>query len=117
MDKSEFLEVAPSYYALAIISIILDNHLVHTKDEIIEKYSSYDPDDPENPFCLVSDGKLLDRSLLLLESQEIIRIELDHFGPPLIIPHTNFETRFDRLCDEGNAIYDRFRSIGSTRDQ
>jgi hypothetical protein len=115
VEKDQFIEVAPRYYALAVISEFGREFTTTTRRQIIEYFSEQgDSSDPEDLRYRVKDGRLLERALSLLQEEGLIIVEVDHFGPELISPTDNFHVAWN-LVSSTNGIYSRYERIGRTK--
>lgn len=119
MDKAKFVEVAPAYYALAIVVVLLKSYGPTTRSDVVGKHAVYDEDDPENPHLRVVDGPLLAKAIALLEQEKLIRLEEDYFGPELIHATDNFQSDLDNEFSIGEiySLYDKYKRAGVGKDQ
>lgn len=114
MEKKEFLEVAPRYYALAVVNRFERDFSTTTRSQIVEDFSIRgDSSDPEERIALLGNSKLLDKALDILQEERLIEVEPDHFGPPLVIPKDEFSHNWDSLVI-ANAIYSRYNRVNYT---
>ena len=114
MDKAEFIEKAPRYYALAVLSHLLVNMLPITKFDVIEAFAYYD-EDAQDSYQRIESGALLNAAIKLLVAENLITLELDDFAPELIIPSDSLPQELIDLSDLG-VLYDRYRRAGAKRD-
>ena len=69
MEKAEFIEKAPAYYALAIISELLKGSETTTHFAIVEAYWVNDEDSYGNGYSRIEKGRLFDLGLEILTKE------------------------------------------------
>jgi hypothetical protein len=98
MDKSEFLEKAPLYYALAIGLCFASGANAQTRHAIRDEYTlQSDPDDPDTQVCLVDVDVIWDRAIAWLTARGFIESLTDPFGPPIYVRNDTFGQRWHEL--------------------
>jgi len=102
MDKSEFVDIAPEYYALAVIEFLRKpgTGSVISEGEIHHEYTQ------DREFgSLLTHAPILKRTMALLAEYGIVVIRTDPFGPPIYM--TNNEV--DRVSAVDEAGLRAFR--------
>ena len=98
MDKSEFVQKAPLYYALAIAYIFSDNDVPRTRRFIQEQFFTYD-EDGQIHYGLLNSHPLWDRAIAWLAKERMIEAHEDAFGPSIYVPTDGFHDRWQTLCE------------------
>ena len=121
MDKARFIESAPRYYALAILSHLMTNQSATTINVIVNSFADSHPDDPDesvDSVVRIRYGTLLDRALKLLAEKNLIVSEKDDFGPTLIEAVEWFEQALEREPDDSlSTLFRRFQKMGNQRNE
>jgi hypothetical protein len=130
MDKAEFIEEAPVYYALAIAaSMARSSHFVSKNTIAKEFFITLDDNDPESSVNLLSDATLWNRAVVWLQSRDMLAVKTHTFGPPIYgrgegyseawsaLTQTDgiFKT-YDDLRDGDNWLFEALRAIHTTRE-
>ena len=116
MDKAEFISKAPQYYALAIISHLLQELTATTKTDIVNSFAQPHEDDPDEIYYRVSEGRMLDLAIRLLVDRRLVTLELDDFAPPLIVPAEEFRTEWELLYSDAGSLYWKYERVGRTKN-
>src|SRR5580692_2552967 len=103
MDKAEFVEKAPLYYALAIAVHFVDLNRPQIRDSIRRSYQTNEyalllPGSETEFDSLLDADPIWDSAIAWLTAQELIEIHTDAFGPTVYVPGAEFRTKFDVLC-------------------
>ena len=99
MDKAKFVASAPNYYALAVIDYMIQNPIPATKNEIFGKYFIDTSEHEDDGYFLLHDGRLFDIAIEILTTNNLVSVDIDDFGPPIIIPSENFSEKFQNYCN------------------
>jgi hypothetical protein len=97
MDKAEFIDRAPVYYALAIAVALIkaDGPL----SEYMVKHAFPETDEMSGQEgSLIDRWMLWDRAVAWLLARDMIKIKYDAFGPPIFAKSISFEEELDALA-------------------
>jgi hypothetical protein len=84
MDKKQFVERAPIYYALAIVAYFKDTALqVASLGAMEEFYSVPNDDDPSESYSYIGKYLVLDRAVEWLVQRDVVSEIADDFGPSI----------------------------------
>jgi len=65
----------------------------------------------------VREGKLFDRALRLLVERQLVVVEVDDFGPPLVLPAEDFGDAWRETCADPLSPFGRYMRVGKTKDR
>lgn len=101
MDKSDFISIAPAYYAAAIAGRIRNfDDKEMTIDELEEYFIQYELGE-----CLTNQT-LIDEALTRLSAMGMVEVMADHFGPTHFIKGNHFEEMWEVLiADRASPFY------------
>jgi hypothetical protein len=118
MDKAEFVEKAPLYYAVAALIVSNARGGPITKAEIVDHFSVYNSDDPTDPYERIEPGSLLDAAISLLVEEKVFTLEVDDFAPELIIQENGIDDLLDIEWGGNFAkLWAKYQRAGSKREQ
>jgi hypothetical protein len=115
MDKAEYIERAPAYYALAIAAVLERAPGPMTEYKISAHYPKEDHGAPE-PQGLLDKGLLWQRAISWLEAREMISVKYDRFGPPIYFKAPDFSEKFDELTVDEDLPFAHYHAAGRTDD-
>lgn len=115
MDKAEYIESAPTYYALAIAAVLEKAPGPMTEYKIQGHYTRQDDGDPE-PVSLLGRTLIWQRALVWLEARKLISVKYDRFGPPIYFKSPDFNEKFDELTDDEDLPFASYHAAGRTED-
>lgn len=96
MDKAEFVEKAPPYYALAIAVVLRRQDNPRTEHQLKSEYPDHSDGAPE-PESLLDRWVLWDGAVAWLLARNMIKIRHDPFGPPIFSKGPQFEENWEVL--------------------
>jgi hypothetical protein len=97
MDKNEFLEHAPKYYALAIAVQISALGSTVSRNAIRQALTFPDDSEEDGLFCLVDNHFLWERAIEWLNARGMIDVVKGPFGPELYTRSSQFSDQFSVL--------------------
>src|SRR4051812_24599460 len=97
MDKSEFIKLAPQYYALAIGLSFEYKGSPLTRQSIMNEYLFHD-DEGDDPYSLVDDFSIWNLAIDWLRQRDMIVVYTDPFGPPIYNKSSTFDSQWNDLC-------------------
>jgi hypothetical protein len=117
MDKAEFVEKAPLYYALAI-SVALERSTGPLPEfKMRAMFPNMDdaqhPDDQGN---LLGRWMIWERAVSWLLARHMIKIRSDPFGPPIYSQSDDFRGQWDRLLRDENLPFSTYHAAGQSDD-
>lgn len=115
MDKAEYVERAPIYYALAIAAVLERAAGPLTEYKIRGNYPKQEDGDPD-PGSLLDKGLLWQRAIAWLEARDLISVKYDRFGPPIYFKSTDFSSKFDDLTANEDIPFAHYHAAGRTDD-
>lgn len=115
MDKKEYTERAPGYYALAIAAVLEKSPGPMTEYKIRAHYPREDDGDPE-PGSLLDRTLLWQRAIVWLEARDMISVKYDRFGPPIYFKGAEFSEKFDELTVDEDLPFSPYNAAGRTDD-
>lgn len=115
MDKTEYIERAPVYYALAIAAVLERAPGPMTEYKIRGRYPREDDGSPE-PGSLLERALLWQRAIIWLESRALISVKYDRFGPPIYFKSADFSEKFDELTIDEDIPFAHYHAAGRTDD-
>jgi hypothetical protein len=106
MEKSEFVKLAPVYYAMAIANVLRQGPAL--PDYKIR--SQYPDDNDPNPegSSLLDRYLVWDRAIEWLLAKEMVSIRHDPFGPPIFSTGEGFTNRWEELCSDITSPFYNF---------
>jgi hypothetical protein len=116
MDKKRFLELAPYYYAIAIVEHLQSPRTLSgavSRSTILRHFTTF-PDEggfPGEQYCYLEKAILFDRAISLLLEWQMIRIIPDDFGPPIYMPAENLGALWDELGQARDLPFFRYNLI------
>lgn len=108
MDKARFIQVAPLYYALAIVVFLRDNRRSTSKEEVKEEFSVRDYD-TQDTWCFLEDDRIFDLATSWLVQNQVISVLSDDFGPSVLEPSADFAERSSELSEDTQSPFYRFK--------
>lgn len=109
MDKKRFIEMAPLYYAQAIMSALRQsNGMALSLQGIVNKYTIADEDDPSDPFVLLGQRLIMDRALSWLRQNDMVIFIDDDFGLPLLEAGSIWGTDKAKIFDDPNLPFYKY---------
>lgn len=112
VDKTTFVEQAPYYYALAVVHYLDMSNDECTYPDISHYYSEHNEDENDQWYYL--DSKVVfDRAVSWLESEGVIDVVDDHFGPKLLNASLTFMDARAKIERNVRA----FSNYGKVRDK
>jgi hypothetical protein len=112
MDKGRFIEVAPYYYAIAVIEHFQASQVAGfavSRQSILKHYTAGQEDGFPNEFCYLEKTILLDRAIELLVQHKMITILRDDFGPSIFLLEEKWRDPWEALGDNANLPINRYR--------
>ncbi len=109
MDKSQFTQLAPLYFAIAVLSLFRED--VFEEPEVIrtvQVVKQFRVMFNRNFQTLVSDEEVLQTAIQVLSDLGVLEIETDPFGPPLLIPMTNYALNYRTALRTNPDLYSVF---------
>jgi hypothetical protein len=113
MDRTEFINLAPEYYMLAIVLYCENPDEYYSEDGFFAKFSITDDDRVDH--CFVEHEALREEALRLLEKHDAIEIIDDHFGPSLWKQGKGYEELEKMLEDSHVSPFHKARKYGDRR--
>ena len=113
MDKARVIEMAPWYYALAILEYVQASEIREAGfNEIAREYTEL-----PNVFgpSLLSDQNILARAITLLRSKNLLEIIDDEFADTVFRTYHHTEEEIEELWGDGNSPFARYRIIKAKR--
>jgi hypothetical protein len=110
MDKSDFVRLAPLYYATAIIHVLLSSKTPDkavAPEDVVDHFTggSYDEDHPDGRNYL-EHKVVLEQAFRYLVESEILLERKDLFGPPLFFRKDNYYWTLEALKKvDGTPLY------------
>ncbi len=108
MDKAEFVELAPQYYALAIALAFASKGGELTRRSIMNEYIVHEED--EDPYCPLDDFTIWNRAIAWLVDRDMILAYTDPFGPPVYNKGDIFDSQFNELGESDRPFANARRS-------
>jgi hypothetical protein len=112
MDKAEFIQLAPQYYALAIALAFENKGDSLTRQSIMNEYMVQDEGD--DPYCLMDDFTIWNQAIAWLVDREMIFAFTDPFGPPVYNKGDIFDSQWNDLC-RSERPFENARRSGNPR--
>jgi hypothetical protein len=112
MDKAEFIERAPIYYAIAIVQFLAEQNAVEARSlEILDRYNRYEGTDerPSLPF-----PPFFNRAVTWLVRERVLEVLNDDFAPQVLIRSDSFEAELDRISDDSTSPFNTYRRVRET---
>jgi hypothetical protein len=114
MDKAEFIEKAPGYYALAIAVALKTSGSAVTRGTIESLYMLDGGNFPDT--CLVGNDDLWKRAVALLIDRNMIGIFHDTFGPPIYHQTADTEAAWGALREDPKLPFKNYQILGDHHD-
>lgn len=112
MDKSDYIKIAPAYYALAVLLAFDRVKKIHlTEFGILEVYKAPEEDQDYGTYYM-SNAALLKVALRVLGEQGIIVIVDDPFGPPIYKRGETFDAYLQNQATDPQTLYSKARLSG-----
>jgi hypothetical protein len=114
VDKAKFIEVAPHYYALAVVHYLLEKNVQEvTFTQLWDRYNDIDhpEEEPSLPF-----QPLIDRGVDWLRDEGLVAVFEDPFAPKVVVRTTDFEEGLNRLSQDTTLpfyTYSRLQNVSS----
>jgi hypothetical protein len=115
MDKAEYIELAPTYYALAIAAVLLNKSGPMTEYKIRSEYPADDDGSPD-PGTLLDRILVWQRAISWLEARKMISVRFDRFGPPIYFKAEDFTEKFDDLAGDDDLPFSAYHAAGRSSD-
>jgi hypothetical protein len=107
MEKEEFIDVAPAYYATAIIAFLDRRGRSVSREQISKEYSFFDEEAKEAWYYFARD-RLFDEALELLLNRDLIEVTRDPFGPPIISRGVDLYKKLQTLAKDSSFPYYKY---------
>lgn len=111
MEKSEYIERAPVYYALAIACSLRRMNTPLSEYKIKQRYPETDETTGEL-VSLLDRGILWDRAVAWLAVRDMVKIKTDPFGPPIFSKGIAFEEQWELLIQNDDLPFSNFAEDG-----
>jgi hypothetical protein len=115
MDKAEYVERAPAYYALAIAAVLEKSPGPMTEYKTRGHYPRDDDGSPE-PGSLLDRTLVWQRAISWLEARDMISVKYDRFGPPIYFKGAEHSEKFDELTVDEDLPFAAYHAAGRTDD-
>jgi hypothetical protein len=117
MDKAEFVERAPIYYALAI-AVALERATAPMPEFKIKGMFPNDDDarHPDDVGSLLVRWMIWERAVSWLLARNMIKIRSDPFGPPIYSQSSDFTGEWDRLLNDDTLPFSTYQAAGRSDD-
>jgi hypothetical protein len=112
MDKREFIQSAPMYYALAIAHVVRSeprDRYLHEGD--IKAAYSFQHEDQETYGNFLENQDLFNRGISILAGYKMIEIVHDKFGPRLLRQTATFEDTFTALSKDEDSPFFKYMLV------
>lgn len=116
MDKAEFVQRAPIYYALAISVALLKTRAPVPEFKIRSRFPHIDVSSPEEDGTLLDRWVIWDRAMAWLMARDMVRVKKDPFGPPMLSQGPEFETQWNDLCQDEETPFSTFAAADQSDD-
>jgi hypothetical protein len=116
MDKAEFVERAPIYYALAIAVALERSTGPMPEFKIKGKFPTLDDASPEDNGSLIERWMNWDRAVAWLLSRNMIKIKNDPFGPPIFSQGPKFAEQWNTLIQDEDLPFSTYDAAGKSDD-
>lgn len=103
MDKAKFIEIAPYYYALAVVHYLLEKSLQEaTFPQIWNRYNDIEhpEEEPSLPF-----RPLIDKGVDWLREEGLIAVFDDPFAPKVLVRTSEFVDALNRLAEDTTSPF------------
>jgi hypothetical protein len=107
VDKAHFIEVAPIWYALAIVAYLRERPSATSKIDLVQEYSMDDHEAREQWYYF-ENNRLFKLALDWLSSKNVIDVIAGDFGPPLIERSELFDIAIEELWAEKPSPFNQF---------
>jgi hypothetical protein len=111
MDKAEFIDVAPRYYATAIL-VYLQQRSESVSEQKLSEYYSARTSEAERVSYL-DRFRLFDIAVAFLRKDGLIETVHDAFGPTLIKRASDFTNKYNALSQDTNFPLYKYRLANS----
>jgi hypothetical protein len=108
LEKNEFVDLAPQYYALAIVEATTDGQAV-TLESVRATFTGGEEENFEE---YLQHSELLKRGLILAEQLGLVNITRDHFGPDLIQESNDRWSRWEEVTKDPSSPFFRYHLAG-----
>ena len=116
MDKAEFVQEAPVYYALAIATELSRSGEKISKSEIMKKFGHQsDGYDADTYINLLNNDSLWEMGIEWLRQRGMVEVKTLSFGPPLYARGEKFSKEWHDLVSRSDAV-SVFRTYGVISD-
>jgi hypothetical protein len=117
MDKSEYVEKAPIYYALAIAVVLQRTRIPMPEFKIKSMFlDSNDAQHPDDVGTLLDRWVIWERAVSWLLARNMIKVRSDPFGPPIYSQSGDFATEWDKLLNDEALPFSTFQAAGQSDD-
>jgi hypothetical protein len=106
-ERREFINIAPHYYAMAIIMFFQEQGETPASLQDIQRVFTYIPEPSEDnpPYCYLEHALLFDRAAALLVQKEMLAVIPDRFGPTIFQPASKFDEGLQKLVANKTLPY------------
>ncbi len=105
MDKGNFIDMAPEYYAVAIASYFKSNWAYPaSKQDILSYYTTTDDMDTDS-YCYLHHSVLFEKGIEIVRERGLITVIPDVFGPPIYVRTEKFDERLNELKNKEGVFY------------
>ena len=109
MDKRRFIEMAPLYYAQAIMAALRQSSgRAMSLQGVVDKYTETDEDDPSEQFVALGLGLVMDRALAWLRQNDLVTFIDDDFGLPLLEQGSIWGTEKTKIFDDPDLPFYKY---------
>jgi hypothetical protein len=108
MDKTRFIDVAPTYYALAVMAYMARNNNAAISHTSLMRDYGNGANNPDEYYCYLEKEELLDAAFQWLAENLIITVTYDDFAPPIYRPSSEFDRRREALLIDENTTFGRY---------
>lgn len=115
MDKAEFVEKAPVYYALAIAAVLSRYPVPTSEFKIRSHFPDGDDSNPEGG-TLLDRLELWERGVAWLAARNMIKVRYDPFGPPIFAQGPSFTAGWNELIKDDTLPFSAYEAAGNTDD-
>ena len=116
MDKAEYVEKAPIYYALAIAVVLERSTGPMPEFKIKNMFPDASDSQPDDDGSLLGRWMIWDRAVSWLIARHMIKVKSDPFGPPIYSKSDDFTGEWDKLLGDDNLPFATYQAAGQSDD-
>jgi len=112
MDKPEFCEKAPFYYALAIARLLIEDEDIRSKDDMTISYIEEGDGPASDGYCYILNDVLFAEAIELLRNWGVVAVIEDDFSPQFYRRTRNFPRWWENDAPKDIPLFGKFHQLG-----